>query len=276
MFGVDDEIELWSLESGAHNQVLRSDHGTVGTVAYRADGTRLLVGTTDGTVEEWSDDGRLIGNVGSLAESIAFLRVLPGRDAILASGTSGALWLLGRGIRTYLGTDSPILSVDVSPDGRWIATADDKSTIRLHDVAKSRVSTFHISRPGNEDLGFSADGAFLAVATRQSLYMLSVPAMIDGIPEPLRPAGEWRWREVPLSVRFLNFSPDNRWFAATSFYGGIWINRRGTQRWTYISTGTTNLTFCSFSADSHRLVVTDPTGRALVVDMQSGLLDPQP
>src|SRR5262249_52650860 len=106
--------------------------------------------------------------------------------------------------------------------------------------------------------------ATLAIATDRAIAMISLPDHPAG-----REGNDWAWEQVDIVIKHFAISGNNEWLAATSDRGGIWINRRGSPHWTYLSTGTNRILFGAFTADDSQFVATDTGGRALLVNMNA-------
>ena len=266
MFGLDDELELWSFDGEPSLRALRTGHGAASVVAYLADGEHFVVGSADGAVVEWSNDGRVTRVLGTLREPIVFMRIVRSTSAIAVGGRSGALWIFERGGMRYVGLEpNAIASVATSPDARWLATANLQGLVHLYDTVTLEVRTLQSPHPSNQYLVFSPDSATLAVASDRTISMISLPTRAAASTA----AHNWAWKEVEIPVKHLAFTANNEWLAATSDRGGIWFNRRGSEQWTYLSTGSNRILFGVFTADDTQLVATDTGGRALLVNMRA-------
>jgi WD40 repeat protein len=242
---------------------------------YTPDGTRFVVGSRDGTVVEWSDDGDTHHDLGAIHEPVAFVSILPSSESIVIGGISGALWLYFNGSMNLLGKETtPMASVAISHDSRWLAIGTTRGIVHLYNLITREVSTHRSPRPWIEFLAFSPDSKELAIATDKSVNQIALPRSIIRTEFDTNDSTMmWRWNEIELSVRYFSFSPDGKWFAATCDHGGVWFNRRGDNHWIYRSTGTARVAFGYFSEDGTQFVATDVSGRALIVDMRARMFN---
>jgi WD40 repeat protein len=261
MYGTDESIEIWSFEPDAKLDVIRSRHDAVTAVAFAADGARLVVGTRDGALALWSGDAAR--ELGSIHESVAVVRAVPYSELAVAAGASGALWLTGDGPLRALGTETDaITSLACSPDGRWLVVGTAVGTISLYELA-TRVRTPIVNvETWIELVGFSSDSRQIMYSTNGRLQI----ADLDRAPDRAPRLGAER---VALPAHHATFSPDNAWLAATGDHGDLWFHRTADDHWVYFTTGIAQLSQGMFSEDGAQYVATDPSGRALVVDMHA-------
>jgi eukaryotic-like serine/threonine-protein kinase len=135
--GGDGAVKLWDLETGRELLALRGHAESVGSVAFSPDGLRLASGDRYGGVRLW--DGTPLGE-GGIDRNILVARV-PARA---------------------------VADVDLSPDGRLLATAGGgDEAVELWDaatgaaVARLRGHTWSTGR-----VAFSPDGRLLATASQ--------------------------------------------------------------------------------------------------------------
>jgi WD40 repeat protein len=269
MYGRDDEVELWSFEPGAINRRLSTKHGAVAALVL-SDGARLVAGSRDGTVTEWSTADDTHHELGTIHESIAVMLEVPHTDMIVIAGTSGTLWLANKVGISYLGKEADPLTVAVcSQDSRWLAVGTTQGAVRLYDISTREAVTVLSTRSWIEILSFSPDSSELAIGTENKVTFAAVMrSSIDRAPSPPG-VGRARWHEVGHPVRYVSFSRDNKWFAVTCDHGDIWFYRRQDDRWMYRSVGTAKISFGKFSDDSAYFAASDTSGKALLVDMHA-------
>jgi WD40 repeat protein len=92
-----------------------------------------------------------------------------------------------------------------SPDGRWLAAADDHGDVRVWEAASGRVQA-RAPGAGGEAVAFAPDGSTLAALGYDGTLCFLDPS--DG-----RVLGTFRWHGGPELTRGLAFSPDGRWLA---------------------------------------------------------------
>jgi RNA polymerase sigma factor (sigma-70 family) len=169
----DQTIRLWDLTTGRTVRVLRGHTKGVLSVGFAPDGRSLVSGGSDGTVRLWdvgTGEGRQLTDAHDWYARAAFA---PDGKLLASAGADSLvrLWdpAAGRELGRLKGHAGYIVGLEVSPDGRWLATTGesysgqeglhDDTTIRIWDVekrAESRQFTRndHYSGP----LHFSPDG----------------------------------------------------------------------------------------------------------------------
>jgi WD40 repeat protein len=276
MFGVDDEIELWSFEPRSFeprstNRTLKTERVATAAV-FTSDASHLVVGSRDGSITEWSIDDGGHRELGSVHEPIEIMRVVPATGMIVVATASGALWLADRATLRKLGKEaSSIVTANRSSDSRWLAVGTAGGVARLYDLATGEPTTVRRAASKIDFVELSPDSRELVVAADGKLVTIAIERARDG--RARHGAGDraMRWHEIELATRFIAFSPDNKWFAATCDHGDIWFYQRELDHWIYLSTGTANVPFGRFSDDSLQFAASDASGRALLVDMRAGM-----
>jgi|GEM_PF-3144199 len=159
--------EDWSFASG------------VRSLAFSHDSNTLAVGENDGTVSMINVDSGNITKKISLDGGINALVFHPD-DSHILSGIStseggGELLLADVTDGTIIwreASQAPILSVDVDPGGRWIATVNQSGLLRLFDLAQQKeVAQLEYHDP-TRVVHFSSGGDRLLLASGNTIYML--------------------------------------------------------------------------------------------------------
>ncbi|MGH9886827.1 MAG: WD40 repeat domain-containing protein, partial [bacterium] len=274
LYGTDDAIELWSFEPEPAQKTVRSGHDAVSAMAYAADGERFFVGTRDGSVALWSGAGDASRLLGTIHDSVALVRVVPQTERAVIAGSKGALWLasetapglepLGSGLEPLGSETDSITSIACSPDARWLVVGTAVGRVSLYDLASGARHQLFNGDTWIEFVGFSSDSRQILFSTNGRMRIAGIEREPDGEPRLVRGRGA-----LELSAHFAAFSPDNTWLAATGDQGDLWFHRASDDRWVYVATGIAKLSQAVFSLDGTQLVATDPSGRALVVDMRA-------
>jgi WD40 repeat protein len=132
----DDTVKVWELGSGRLVRSLEGHTSSVEAVAVTPDGAYVVSGSHDNTAKVWDistslnagpSSGRLVRSLERHAGPVLAVAVtLDGTHVISGSGDKTVkMWDLATGnSRELFGNDSAILSLALSPDGRWLACGD--------------------------------------------------------------------------------------------------------------------------------------------------------
>jgi hypothetical protein len=171
----DGRVRLW--EPGAHRSqdfctVLQQD-GAKG-VAWSPDGLRLAVTSGNGVLSVWDFAARALIDEAHVHESTANrpcwsptgdLLVTCGIDAIINVLSSDDLRLIHRlttdGRRTW--------DIDLSADGRYIASGSEDGIVRVWDLTSGTVTAALEGANGVGSVRFSADAEFLVSMSRTNV-----------------------------------------------------------------------------------------------------------
>ncbi len=122
---LDCTVRVWDAESGAELRCLRGHKDWVSSVAFSADGGRVVSGALDGTVRVW--------------------------DAVT-----------GAEVRCLRGHEGTVSGVAFSPDGRRLASGSWDGTVRVWDAAGGAELRHLRGHEGVSSVVFSPDGRRLA------------------------------------------------------------------------------------------------------------------
>src|SRR6185503_17723718 len=157
-------------EPDTSNYKLELDHGAVYTAAFTSDGNRIISGSRDGTLTEWSNDGKTHRDLASIHEPVHVIRSLPGSNTLVVVGASRTLWLVTATGITHLGKESArITQVACSYDSKSLAVGTDSGFVRLYDLSSGESSTILDADTWIDTLSFSPDSTSLAIATRTKI-----------------------------------------------------------------------------------------------------------
>ncbi|CAE6481276.1 unnamed protein product [Rhizoctonia solani] len=124
--------------------MLEGHSGKVWSVAYSTDGSKLVSGSSDGTIRLWDlRDGSSIGDpiIHKENEMIASVAFSPVGDYIAWGADDSTVRVWDWGKREYVGKPfeghrDTVWSVAFSPDGTHIASGSHDGTIRIWDTQK--------------------------------------------------------------------------------------------------------------------------------------------
>ena len=216
----NSEIWLWqtafsaaSGDIGAHVSTLQGHQNWVCSVAFSADGTRLVSGSADRTIKLW--DVRtgaclqtLVGHrnwVMSVAFSADGMQIVSG-----SADRTIKLWDVRTGacLQTLAGHDHGVWSVAFSADGMQIVSGSADRTIKLWDVRTGEVlSVLRGHEHGVWTVAFSPDGRSLASGSADQTVRIWDVATGD-CQQILAGHNNWVW--------IVAFSPDGRSLASGS------------------------------------------------------------
>jgi WD40 repeat protein len=252
---------MWSFAPEPTHRIVKWPHGAVGTVAFTPDGKRLVIGSHDGAITEWTDDDHH-RELWALGEPVEFVRVVPGSDRVVIASAGDALWLGTATGLVRLGSEPDrIASAVCSSDGRWLALGSVRGAVRLYDLSTGTSEVIVRGEPWIGALSFSPDSRSLGIVTANKVILYPTPGTLGAR------------REIDLAARHLAFSPDGAWLALTCDHGELWFYRRRDDHWVYLSLGTARIPLGLFSEDGASFAATDSSGRALLVDMRAHVFD---
>lgn len=178
--GDDGRVVLWDAATAAPIGALAAHTGPVGHVAFDGAGRRLATASDDGSVRVWDlgSDGRAtsVTSIAARRAAAKAVAISPTTALLAVAYADGVVALLsaadGAPLATFTGhvdpkTGTGAAGVAFSPDGRYLATGGEHTTVILYEVAsRAEVARYtHGNQWGNViSLRFSADSRTLATA----------------------------------------------------------------------------------------------------------------
>jgi cytochrome c len=144
----DRTIRLWPVAGGAP-RVLEGHSQNVNGVAFTADGRSLVSAGYDATVRVWPLSGNAAPVIATLPSALNAVAVAPD-GGIVAAGANGHVFfvtLSGETAGELEVTETPVISLSLSPDGARIATAGIRGSVAIID-RKARTIERTLVGPG--------------------------------------------------------------------------------------------------------------------------------
>ncbi|MEG3895005.1 MULTISPECIES: WD40 domain-containing protein [unclassified Microcoleus] len=156
---------------------LSGNSGWMNALAISPDGEAIAVATSDGDVQIWHQDGRLIRTFKAHIAPVLGVAIGPDRQ-LIASGSgdltiklwqrNGSTGAAALPLHTLTGHKAPIYSVKFSPDGELIASASQDSTVKLWRPNGTLFKTLTGHLGVVRKAVFSPDGELIASASEDS------------------------------------------------------------------------------------------------------------
>ena len=148
---------------------LRGHGGPVRSVAVSADGQSAITGSFDTSAIRWSLARNSAEQVLRFHDSAVNAVAIIDAERQATGGEDGkiAIWRNGNPLpeRTYEGHTAPIVSLAVSPDGKWLASGSWDRTVRLWSLAGDEKRLLEGHNQNVNGVTFTRDGKFLVSAS---------------------------------------------------------------------------------------------------------------
>lgn len=277
LFLANDEgsVTRLNLVTGERSTMLMCDQGPILSIHVSDDGHQLALAASDGTVRLWNvNDGNagmsLRSEWGTVLE-LAFLS--DGRIAGVCKDGTVAVWNpKGEVDRSVKAHSAEGLSLDVTQDGRTLASYGLDQKILLYSLPDFTVLASLDAALGVRNLRFSPDGSMLAGPTDARSDApegeIAVWSVADRrIRHRLTGLTNWALR--------MEFSPDGQLLAAASVEGVICVWKTATGQLLHqLSTSSNVGCDCvTFSPDGSRIVAGHFDGRLTIWNTTEGQLE---
>ncbi len=216
----DGQLVIWSMASGEIIHQMQVQ-GVIWDATYSPDGGTIAVGANQLSLID-AGTGEVVRLLEGHERAVNRVIFAEGGGTLVSASDDHTVrvWSLATGASRYppMEHEGAVYAMDVSPDGRWIASGDTTGSIYLWNMETgmlARSFNAHHDKPVF-DVAFSPDGRYLASGGWDDrLQLWSLDALLRGEDEPLAivesDAGH---------VYSVAFSPDGRYLAA-----GLWNAR---------------------------------------------------
>ena len=184
----DDTILLWDNTKWKLIDTLEGHTEPISSVAFSQDGNVLASGSYDNTIQFWDvNTGVQLNTLSGYSSVINVIRFSPNEEHIMVIGDDNKMhtWDIktGRLVNAiemnFEGVSYP--SMDFSPDGKTLVTADGPCKISLWDVSNGeRKNAVHFEGIGDyvvytpNDVVYSPNGKFIACAVSSLIFLWDI------------------------------------------------------------------------------------------------------
>jgi WD40 repeat protein/uncharacterized caspase-like protein len=171
-------LKLWDAASGQLIRTFEGHSDGVLSVAFSADGTRVLSGGNDRMLKLWDvASGQLIRSFGRQSAEVSSVASSPDGKRMFSGGEDKTLRLWdaasGQLIRAFEGHSHVVNSVAFSPDGTRVLSGSEDETLKLWDAARGQlIRTFEGNGGKVYQVAFSPDGERVLSAHRDNTLKL--------------------------------------------------------------------------------------------------------
>ncbi len=202
------EVILWNAYTGEELRTLQGHQGTVRSVAFSPDGTRIISGSADGTVLLWNvTDGIQLQRYEGHTAAVEEVEFSPDGRRIASGSADGTttLWDVASAtlLRRYEGHDAPVSGLAFSPDGVDIASGARNGTLLLWSANEGNILHRYEGHTASVlSVAFSPDGTRIVSGSDYPENAVLLWDVSGGTSQ--------RYDDHEDAVRSVAFAPDGR------------------------------------------------------------------
>ena len=213
----DGNLVIYDYVQKKLKMVVAAHKGAVTALTFSKDGELMVTGSRDNTIRIWEVlSGKMVKEITGINGNIISVRITPDKKTVVA-GTRALMkglriFDVASGVEKAALESANLQSLDISTDGRWIATANLAKNVYVWDIKKQSIAIVLQGHVKNlNDVAFSPSGTFLVSSSDDHT------AIIWDM-EKKRSLGSIIGRK---HMTGLAFSPDDRYLATMNEDGTL-------------------------------------------------------
>lgn len=221
----DQTTRIWERSTGRLLVTIPPHENVVRALACSPDGETVIVGNSDARdqkafVRQYRiEDGTLVRAFEGPTQSVDYIQWLDGGGEFISFGQDGFLWYFdadtGEVTTKLVNTEGSFYDYQATPDGRMIATVDDRGVALWMRGASKPFRSFPVSERVAA-VALADDGAHVSWSTLEGGVVPIVETATGHTVREMKPAGT-------LGVAHLAYSPGGRWLITSGPRGvDIW------------------------------------------------------
>ncbi len=202
--GYDRRILLHDSVSGNLVREMSGHNGAVFDLQFSPDGTLLASASADGTIKIWHvATGQRLDTLSQPQAEQYSVRFSPDGNAIYGTGADNRIrkWnLVSRTIPVInpllisrFAHEGVITSLTMSPDGRFLATAEDNGILKIWDADRVHEIAAH-------DFGSDRATCFVFTPDASELIVATTKGLLRRVPVPMNPTVTATPGEIPMTI----------------------------------------------------------------------------
>lgn len=172
----DKTLRLWDLQGNSIRE-FKGLQGVVRSVAFSPDDRFIVSGSDDG-LRLWDLKGNLIQAFSKVKGQVKSVAFSPDGQTIVIANDTLQFWdREGKSIAKPIKAHTyGVISLSISPDGKYIVTGGMDGTIKLIDFNKKAIDKLFFQKNGThvDSVAFSPDSKFIAIADADTLVFTNI------------------------------------------------------------------------------------------------------